>query len=599
MNDEQPQGSDLIDDAIRQAEQQLEAKLEALRMSAMASENQAPQSGTGDVLEPTASAVPAAPQASNWEDAVLRRTDSDATEPKSSYVAEQEDSGFDSSFEPSPSGWSPTRSSAYESPYRSHVVQVPSEDEQEFWSQTRTSLRQLQQTTDTMASSVSANITDSIERIVREELGGPSASLRQLHHQLPVITDRLERAVAEEIEAPTALLQQLHEEMPTQLDRLERNIKSNLQRDIAHIEQSVADNVSRLTEGISSMVDNAGQEYGAGMAETQRIVTANSETVQHQLSTGLSNVSQQVETEANQTRQILGTATDQIQGRLISSTEQIQANIDAEANHTRQIVSTSTEQVQAAIENAGNRVESSVILSSERLSSTFSETLEQFDRETRMAFDRLTETVQSEVARPEAKLRMLQDELPQRFGKLERVIEDHDPASAIEHLQHGITDLRKLQRTVADSLGDTLRTQIEEVSKIQGQTLEQVTSITMGLERDRIQRVEDLEQMIDAISNGWQSAYVAMNKLLKRVETFDSRMARVEKRMDAIATLERTVDEALTGVREQLGSHLTQMGRSIADLQPAPVVVTVNHPEAQVSNTTRGGMLGGAGTTAQ
>jgi DNA repair ATPase RecN len=192
-------------------------------------------------------------------------------------------------------------------------------------------------------------------------------------------------------------------------------------------------------------------------------------------------------------------------------------------------------------------------------------------------------------------VRQLQDEMPARFGRMERIIQEQDSVQAIDRLEAEVNDLRAEQQRIGDRLSRELRSDlggmVGELADANRMTLDRLGNLSSELDRDRLQRLADFEQLVDSMSAGWEGLYGSMSKLFDSAETVEQRMMGIERRLEAVRDLERTVDEALVEVREQLQSHLSGMQRYLSDLQPAPVTVTVNHPEAQVTNTTRSGFL--------
>jgi len=368
MADEQTQHSDLIDDAIREAEQQLEAKLEALRMSALG--DLAPPSDpaaahlrpTGSASawsdaapSPTASTEPTAWDSTDddwqdqggWEEPSTASRAQDAPfgnvawqEPSASGEPEwqQPESSGAWHVEPSPTwsseergnytpggtptggdtgaGWQdaviqPTGSSSHSGERQSEgtptrwsggvedlveeyaepqtpawmpatpAASGPTETELQFWAQTRTTLRRLEEGNEVLPRNVAGAVTAQFEQVMRDELAAPSAAIRQLQQQLPGYAEHVSRTVADELEAPTAAIRQLQEELPLHIERLQRGLNTAVNEDLpaqldrierkvhVSINEDLAAQVDRLQRSVQSAI---GEELPAQLERIERNV---------------------------------------------------------------------------------------------------------------------------------------------------------------------------------------------------------------------------------------------------------------------------------------------------------------------------------------
>jgi hypothetical protein len=552
MADEQTPHSDVIDDAIRNAEQQLEQKLQALRMSALGDTApaeadtpppaeaawQGTDPGTaGDFTptptEPTGGWEPAphgewrgepepaqwqpgepghgepaydvdaaqfepadpAPQRtpdSAWDDAVIRPTEpvaADSWSTGSGFVPDAGEVSYaeaspEPTYEPAPlhePAADPTPGGAWQPSSRAAGYEAPSVEEEQFWAQTRTALRMLQQTSEALPQAVTGTMTDQVERIVRDELVAPNASLRQLQQQLPTVADRIEQAVVDELAAPVETIRQMQEELPLQIERIERGVHAALQQDLGELEHTVAENVTRLA---SSVADH---------------VTRNERSVNENV-------------------------------------DRVERGVRGQFDHIEQTM--------------------------------------------RVELDRVSENVRAELESPTASMRQLHEELPVHFQRIERVVRDQDPSQSLQALQSNVAVLQQRQDQIAGALQQVVRDELSDIVEASRLTLDKLGVIATDAGRDRVQRAEDLELLVDSMSKGWQGLYGAVTQLFERVGDFDDRMQHVESKLEQINRLERTVDQ-----------HLESMQQHLQELQPAPVIVTVNHPDAQVAQETRGGYV--------
>lgn len=567
MSDEQMQHHDL-EDAIRRAESQLEEQIERLRTSALtdvvAQHAPAAEVRVDDdvaVMRPTgvvqsaaaddgwdidSSAVWGEPAAAadviEWDDApVSGESDAggvvfdepvsvpddewnvtagpvDATETWGAPVPTT--GGF--VFEEAPTR--PSRRESWE-----QVTSGPSDEQLQFWAQTRTALRLLQQTTDDIAPSISSSVSDRVEQLVRDEMSAPNATLRQLQQQLPVQADRIEQMVRDEMEAPLAALRQIHEELPLQLDRLER--------------------------GVTTFVDR-----------------------------GMTQVADDVRTEL-----------DRVGERLETSSTEVERKVHEDITHVEQTVATNVTRMTQGLATQVGRVERSMTESFERIE-------QQLDHELK----RVEAGLRQDAEAPYEVVRQLGDELPSRLTRLERSIQEHSSTELVERVGSDVSQLAAQQRElgsfVREELAPTRRDvqQLVELdidralsglAKSQDTTLDRIGGVTGAIERERVQRAEDLELVVDAMSSGWKAVFGAVEQMLERVDTVDQRMASLETRISEIGRLEVTVEEALSTMKTRLDHSMESMELHLRELQPAPVIVTVNHPNAEVAQQTRGGHI--------
>jgi hypothetical protein len=153
--------------------------------------------------------------------------------------------------------------------------------------------------------------------------------------------------------------------------------------------------------------------------------------------------------------------------------------------------------------------------------------------------------------------RKLDEELPARFARVERTV---------------LEQVQTTQRELA-----TVLMGIVEANRA---TLDRIAALASTVDEERARRTEDVELVVDTVTTGWEGLAGAVKALFTQGEETSRRIAGIEQRLSQIRDLEGGVEGTMTELRE-----------FIRDLQPAPVVVTVAHPEAEVTNTSRSGWL--------
>ena len=184
----------------------------------------------------------------------------------------------------------------------------------------------------------------------------------------------------------------------------------------------------------------------------------------------------------------------------------------------------------------------------------------EFDRveaQLRASIERVEGLVRDELIVPTETIKKLDEELPARFGRVERTLVEQ-----VQTTQHELT-------SVLTNLVDANRA-----------SLDRIASVASTLDEDRARRAEDTELIVDTVATGWEGLAGAMKSLYEQAADNAMRIAAIEQRLSQIRDLETAVDATMEDLRSQ-----------VRDLAPAPVVVTVSHPEAEVRNTARGGWL--------
>lgn len=155
----------------------------------------------------------------------------------------------------------------------------------------------------------------------------------------------------------------------------------------------------------------------------------------------------------------------------------------------------------------------------------------------------------------------------------------HLAASIKSSFQDEFAETRK---NVQDLVNLEIPSTLGELAQSSRETLDRLLSVTNDFERDRLQRVEDLELLVDAMTSGWQGIYSAITTMFERVQDFDSRMSSVEQQVTALNSLDGTVTAALDNVQNRMDAAISTMHQHLQELQPTPVVVSVSHPDVRV-----------------
>jgi chromosome segregation ATPase len=202
----------------------------------------------------------------------------------------------------------------------------------------------------------------------------------------------------------------------------------------------------------------------------------------------------------------------------------------------------------------------------ERDVDTLSETVVRFERgvasefdrveqQLKVAIQRVEESVRTEIAEPAETMRRLDQELPEQLTGIERTV---------------VQQLASTQRELSSAMSSLV-----DANRA---TLDRVTSLTSTLDDDRARRSEDVEVIVDTVTTGWEGLAGAIKALFEQNDELSRRIAGIEQRLTQI----RDLEDAVEGTLGELRSH-------VKDLAPAPIVVTVSHPEAEVRNETRTG----------
>lgn len=588
-----------------------------------------PEAPEGDIGEETPQDGPQPSVGGRWEDEPVDEPEPLAPEPLGSgFGAEpagpdlepaedQPEPEFEpgpSSFEPAPSSYGIEAGGTYESepdpygasaalaPYTSGAsaymsrsiatAATPTPEETEFWTHTRTALRLLQQQADElrhelpnevtrrirddvsrdmtkrMGQQLGATLGEQVERIVRDEMSSQAASIRQLQQQLPTYADRIERTVADELQSAGANVKQLSEELPGQFQRIERTMSRVLAEDLNKIDRSLEEKSTQSHAAMAGQFEHIELTMRGELGKLEQFVRNELETPAtqlQQLTEQLPGQFQRVERSVKDGTEHTGEQIDRVGQALAEQQRQVLELLDSVKSHREQLAT----QLDA-------------------LSSSYSQQLAEFAASSKEQIGSFADGSREQLQRHHEEIVQQSREAQQELHQHQETLADRVTRSIVDDLAPAKLHLRELvDLDMGNAMGD-----IALASRL---VLDKLGAMSGDLDQDRVQRAEDLELMIDTLTSATQGVYGAINRVFDRVGEFNERMDSVEQRMSSIGALERAVEKGLSAVFHQLEGNLTQMQSHLRELQPAPVVVTVNHPEASVAQETRAGyVLGGS-----
>ncbi|MCW2962304.1 MAG: hypothetical protein JWM90_2691 [Thermoleophilia bacterium] len=570
MGDEQTPQSDLIDDAIRQAERQLEAKLEALRMSAL-----------GDISPPKTAPAD--------DVAVLRPTSPtrapETPRPAGTESAWTESDGDDLIFTPT--------SGAIEGLSEADTF-VPADEPQA--DELPTDLPELAGIFD--AAAEPADVDEHSDASDVSEHSEPEAPAEQqaaaptgvtfastVHDLVPSWEDSgdadedslpaflarqqpessISRAAAWDIPTPTAAAPAAPSEDEMQFWAHTRTALRNLQQVTDHLPGQVSDNV----------VSDLGR-----IVHEESAVTSNAiRLVQQQVQQGFPKLADRIEGALEQgiaaptqsLRQLRDDLPNQLERTVQDTRDAVREDLDQTATNLHGAVQKDVAQLEQSIAANVTRMTHGVtegVGRVERDVDSLSDTVVRFERGVHSEFDRVEaqlraaiehveQSVRQDLVEPGVTVRKLEEELPARFNHVESTL--------LGQMQ---TTQRELS-TVLAGLVDANRA-----------SLDRIASIASTLDEERTRRSEDVELMVDTVTTGWEGLAGAIKALFLQGEETNRRIAEVETSIGNVHALEESVQKTMAEFQHHM-----------ANLTPAPVIVTVAHPEAEVRNTARGGWL--------
>lgn len=562
MGDEQTPQSDLIDDAIRQAERQLEAKLEALRMSALGEITPSTTAPADDVavLRPTSpTRMPETPR------------------PAGSESAWTESDGDDLIFTPT--------SGAIDGLSEADTF-VPTEAIES--DELPTDLPELAGIFDAVSEPIDVDEHSDSEAPADEPVEAPSSVTfaSTVHDLVPSWEDGgdaddedslpaflapqqrespISRAAAWDIPAPTPVAPAAPSEDEMQFWAHTRTALRNLQQVTDHLPGQVADTV---VSDLGRIV----HEEGAVTSNAIRLV-------QQQVQQGFPKLADRIEGTVEQglaaptqsLRQLREELPGQLDRTVQDTRDAVREDLDRTATNLHGAVQKDVAQLEQSIAANVTRMTHGVtegVGRVERDVDALSDTIVRFERGVHSEFDRVEaqlrasiehveQTVRQDLVEPGETVRKLDEELPGRFNHVESTL--------LDQMQ---TTQRELS-TVLAGLVDANRA-----------SLDRIASIASTLDEERTRRSEDVELMVDTVTTGWEGLAGAVKALFVQGEETNRRISEVEARIGNVHALEEAVQKTMAEFQHHM-----------ANLTPAPVIVTVAHPEAEVRNSARGGWL--------
>ncbi|MCW2926203.1 MAG: hypothetical protein JWM86_171 [Thermoleophilia bacterium] len=578
MSDEQTPQSDLIDDAIRQAERQLEAKLEALRMSALGDPTPlaTPPSDDVAILRPTGG-----PTRAPSEDDV-RPADASADAAGSFDVPDEVPFAWqDADAEGEDASFAPLDPSATFSP---SDLYVPDSDGPTELEPTADDVHPpsawLEPEAEAPRTGDAPGVT-SLTAMWEEE--APAPAPRASRDSVGADWDRPEPVHAAWTEpaasqtrpaapAPQAARSDATPNMPHIPSEDEMQFWAHTRTALRNLQQVTDSITGQVTRDVSILVEQAVSD---AIAPTEGGMRA----IHTQLQQGLPKLADRFEGAVEQAlvgptngiRQIRDELPTQLErvardqrasfrDDLDATAGAIHGAVQADVAHLEQSIAANVTRMAATMTDTATRVERDVDVLGESVVRFERGMHNEFDRvesQLRAAIDRVESSVRDEFVEPTETVRKLDEELPARFGRIERTL--------LEQLQNTQRDLS----SVLTSLVDASRASIDRIG-----------SLASTLDDERARRVDDVETIVDTVTTGWEGLAGAMKALFQQAEDNSRRLAAMEQRLGQIRDLEEAVERSMTGFADH-----------VANLQPAPIVVSVSHPEATVENTTRGGWV--------
>ncbi|MCW2924477.1 MAG: hypothetical protein JWM98_1881 [Thermoleophilia bacterium] len=581
MADEQTPQSDLIDDAIRQAERQLEEKLEALRMSALAEPTPPSDPVATDiaVLRPTQSSrasepAPPAPEAATaWEEAPghdVTFAPSEGTVTLSGtelYVPDAEDPSLDDADAVADDATDAPHTTSLTADVHDLVAvwddedaPAPAADTPVAWSMPDPVEPAAPTAPPHVAPShavtpdradrgwdtpepVHSSWTRATGDHTRPVDGSPTS--HALTPQEPTPVGPTEEELQFWAHTRTALrnLQQFTEHVPgmvaadvaAEVERVVRDELAPTGATLRLVQQQVQGGLPKLAERIEGSIEQALTSPDAGIRQIR-------EELPMQLDRTVRETRTVVREELDHTASTLHAAMAGDVGRLEDS---IASNVTRMAQGTTDSVA----RVERDLELLGEGVA--------RFERSLGSEFERVEDAMRASIERAEHALADQIAEPAATIRRLDAELPERLSSVERTL---------------VEQLRTSQRDVSNVLGNLV-----DANRA---SLDRVAAIASTLDEDRSRRSEDVEVIVDAVTTGWEGLAGAVKVLFEQHERTSEQVAGIEARLGQLRDLEGAVEGTMAELRDL-----------VRNLTPAPVVVTVSHPEATVQNTSRGGWL--------
>jgi hypothetical protein len=569
MADEQTPQSDLIDDAIRQAERQLEEKLQALRMSALGEPAPATSPPADDVavLRPTGSASRASEPAQPAPTGPV----GDAAVPNEVPMAWQEAEGDDVTFAPADTRSTEDLVTGLYVPENEHPLESDPASEHDS---DQHSDEVVNPADSSLRSSLSTSVTDLTpiwdEEVEQAPPTMPTPTTRRQAESAdrpePVHSTWTDPARARrEPSAPAAHVTTLPSEDEMQFWAHTRTALRNLQQ---------------VTDGMTTqVVGGVSTEVARLLHEELGATDQSMRNLQQQVQSDLPQLADRIQQSIEQSVAAPNNAIRQVRDEIPS---QLERATQVTHDHIREELDRSTASVHGAVQHDISQLEQSIASNVTRMAQDTTEAVgrvehdvdvlgetvvrfergvhsefDRFEAQLRSAIERVEQNLRDELVAPTETIRKLDDELPARFGRIERGLVEQ-----LQGQQHEMS-------TVLSSLVDADRA-----------ALDRLASLGSTMDEDRARRAEDLEVLVDTVTTGWEGLAGAMTALFEQADENSRRLAGIEQRLGQLRDVEGALEQTLD-----------QFQRHMSELKPSPIVVTVSHDEAEVRNTTRSGWV--------
>ena len=573
MADEQTPQSDLIDDAIRQAERQLEAKLEALRMSALG-EPTPPSAAPADdvaVLRPTGGAAPRASEPAQPAPAPTHGSEAAWTSPDPVDVPDEFPASWQASASDDDLTFAPADPSVS---LGGNELYVP-ETEHPLDDQAEDQSEQAPEVGPTTFGHLATSVTDltPVWDDEDEPSIAPPRPTTTRSFEAPSVDDRPEpvhaswtgpgeRAPRRDA-TPTPRVTSLPSEDEMQFWAHTRTALRNLQQVTdgmaTQLTGSISSEVARIVHDEVAPTDQAVRTVQQQLQQGLPRMAEHIEAVIEQSMTGSTNALRQVRDEIpTQLDRVAREQHATLRGELDRQSTNLHSAIQGDVAQLEQSVASNVTRMAQGTTEAVGRVERDVDVLGETVVRFERGVHSEFDRveaQLRGAIERVELSLREELVEPTETVKKLDEELPARFGRVERTLVDQ---------------LQQSQREIGGVL-----TSLVDANRA---SLDRIAALSSTMDEDRARRAEDVEVVVDTVTTGWEGLAGAMKALFEQAEENSRRIAGIEQRLTQIRDLEGAVE----GTLEEFRRHMK-------DLKPSPIVVTVSHDEAEVRNVSRGG----------
>lgn len=632
MADEQPPHSDLIDDAIRQAERQLEEKLEALRLSALG-DSASPAAPSDDA----AHLVPTGSSSSDEERSAAARAHESAYEAVADAAPEpetafepaaavwQELPGDDLSFAPAAHEPSPTDealdealatveattafdpSQLGERPAEPAWDDEPSEHVEAYapeaiddatadpqWEPAPTPAAEYEPPVEQIDPSSLRATTSWVPDAAPERepddsawdrpepvhstwtSNAPSGAWQQAHEQvdrapsamLSIPTeDELEfwahtRSALRNLQVSTDLVPSaLMKDLGIELGQLMRDELVPLETVLDRMQSQIDRSLPQIAQQVEVSIDSARAAATSARSADAAMVDL-AEQLPRQLAREASAAHDSMRSDVDG---MVAAAQAQLQGHVDSSASMLHAAIQQDVARIEESVATNVTRMAVGTTDAVARLEANVDRVGDgvaRVERGIGTSVERLEHQLRGSIEQAQHALRDQIDAPAKSIARLEEDLPAAIERIEQAVSEKLAASQTE-LSSMLTGLVDSNRA----------------------SLDRVAAVASTLDEERTRRAEDVATIVDTVTTGWEGLAGAIKALYEQHADTSRRIEAIEGRLGQLRDLEGAVQNTMTQLRDVVGG-----------LTPAPVVVTVAHPDAEVANTARGGWVAAPGT---